>query len=506
MSLPNFRTWQQRRFLLALVLALSIATVPFIPSSRATSASASLPDTASLAGQMPAATTSESTAEATARAQEAYGKLSLQFEANQGQTDPRVNFITHANGATVFLTATKAVFVLRDSRCGVGNQAAAPSPAKLDNLHSEDNPQPASCNPQSVALWMKIEGANSAPRVEGLDKHPGVVNYFIGNDSAKWHTDIPTFGRVHYESVYEGVDLVYYGNQRQLEYDFVVRPGADASRIALNFEGANALALDAGGDLLIETSVGTMRQQKPLVYQEVNGERKEIESGYMLKGAGRIGFAVGEYDARRPLIIDPVLAYSTYLGGNITDVGYGIAVDSAGNAYVTGNTSSTDFPTTPGAFATTKNSVDDAFVTKLNASGTALVYSTYLGGNGTNGTDVGYGIAVDSAGNAYVTGATLSTDLPTTPGAFETTNNGSDDTFVTKLNASGTGLVYSTYLGGNSADFGYGIAVDLAGNAYVTGETNSTDFPTTPGAFDTTDNPGRDVFVTKLNASGTALV
>jgi len=497
MSRPNFRTWQQRRFLLALLLALSMVTVPLIPSSRA---SASLPLNASPVGEGADPVSSDQAAEASARAQEDYGKLSLQFEANQGQTDRGVNFITRASGATIFLTNTNAVFVL-----SAPDESAARTAQRSPKGSSEPDSAPSPS--KMLALRMNIEGANTAPQVQGADELPGKVNYFIGNDPDKWRTDIPTFGRVQYAGVYPGVDLVYYGNQSQLEYDFVVKPGADASRIALNFEGADHLAWDAAsGDLLIETSVGVMRQQKPLVYQDVNGTPQPVESGYRLEGGGRVGFRIGAYDASRPLIIDPVLAYSTYLGGNGDDSGTGIAVDPAGNVYVTGTTTSTDFPTTPGTFDITDNPSQDVFVTKLNASGTALVYSTYLGGNNTDSTT---GIAVDSADNVYVTGGTLSTDFPTTPGAFDTTKNPNFDAFVTKLNASGAGLVYSTYLGGNNSDGGNAIAVDSADNVYVTGGTLSTDFPTTPGAFDAIKNPDSgdwDDFVTKLNASGSALI
>jgi hypothetical protein len=494
MSRPNFRTWQQRRFLFTLLLALSLVTVPFIPSSRA---SASLPLNASRVGQGADPVSSDQAAEATSRAQEAYGKLSLQFEANQGQTDRRVNFITRASGATIFLTNTNAVFVLSAPDESAARTAKR-SPEGLSEPDSAPSPR------RMLALRMNIEGANATPQVQGADELAGKVNYFVGKEPDKWRTDIPTFGRVQYAGVYPGVDLVYYSNQSQLEYDFVVKPGADASRIALNFEGADALAMDAGGDLLIKTSVGTLRQQKPAVYQEVNGERQEIESGYMLKGGGRIGFAVGAYDARRPLIIDPVLAYSTYLGGGSIDGGNGIAVDAAGNAYVTGSTASTDFPSTPGAFDTTDNANTEAFVTKLNTSGTALIYSTYLGGSSRENFVRG-GVVVDSAGNAYVTGDTSSTDFPTTPGAFQGTNGGFEDAFVTKLNASGSALVYSTYLGGNDIDDGLGIAVDTSGNAYVTGLADSTNFPTA-NAFQGTKNVGDDAFVTKLNAAGSALV
>jgi hypothetical protein len=299
------------------------------------------------------------------------------------------------------------------------------------------------------------------------------------------------------------VDLVYYGNAGKLEHDFAVAPGADPQAITLAFAATKKLSVDARGDLVMQVEGGDVRLEKPAVYQEVAGAHRPVACGYKLKKGDRVGFDIGEYDATKPLVIDPVLAYSTYLGGNGLDVGFGIAVDSAGNAYVMGATNSTNFPTTPGAFQTAFGGAADAFVTKLNATGTALVYSTYLGGSNI---DAGLGIAVDSAGNAYVTGFTGSFNFPTTPGAFQTASGGGCDAFVTKLNATGTALAYSTYLGGGGSDEGCGIAVDSAGNAYVTGFTYSTNFPTTPGAFQTASGGAADAFVTKVNATGTALV
>jgi hypothetical protein len=441
------------------------------------------------------------------QAQAAYGKVGMTFERNQGQTNEAVSFLAHGAGYTLFLTPAESVFVLRNSDCGLRNENGVHSLSELDRRHSGNNQQSAIsnqqstvCNPQSNVLRMKLEGANSQPAISGLDELEGKVSYFIGSEPENWHTNIPTFGRVQYRGVYEGVDMVYYGNQQQLEYDFVVQPGADYQQIALAFEGANNVEVEgASGDLLLRVGETTLRQHKPVVYQDVNGARKQVESGYELKSAGRIGIAVGAYDSQKPLIIDPVLAYSTYLGGSSLDIGNSIAVDSAGNAYVTGVTVSTNFPTA-NAIQPTRNTNFDAFITKFNVAGTARLYSTYLGGNGD---DSGNGIALDSAGNAYMTGGTNSTNFPTN-NAIQNTKSTGPDAFVTKLNASGTALVYSTYLGANNVDNGLGIAIDTAGNAYITGGTFSTNFPTTAGAFDTADNPGLDAFVTKINALGTA--
>ncbi|MGH7480090.1 MAG: SBBP repeat-containing protein [Candidatus Methylomirabilales bacterium] len=433
------------------------------------------------------------------RISEAYGKLPLSFEANQGQTDDQVKYLARGPGYTVFLTPTEAVLSLRTEGSGLRTE-------------------PPTATHRAV-VRMKLVGANADAKLRGLDELPGKSNYFIGNDPKKWRTNIPHYGKVRYREAYPGIDLVFYGNPRQLEYDFVIAPGADPNDITLAFEGVDRLEIDNEGNLILHIAGGHLIQRTPAIYQEVNGARQAVTGHYVLRDKNRIGVHVAAYDPSKPLVIDPVLVYSTYLGGSFLDIGRGIAVDGAGNAYVTGSTESGNFPTTVGAFQTSlanapNNGDPDAFVTKLNPTATALVYSTYLGGGLA---DVGRGIAVDGAGNAYVTGGTESADFPTTMGAFDSICGGCapliTDAFVTKLNTTGTALLYSTYLGGGNADVGNGIAVDGAGNAYVTGSTASaapTPFPTTPGAFQTTiGNPlstNTDAFVTKLNTTGTALV
>ncbi len=411
-------------------------------------------------------------------------KLPLSFEANQGQTDQRVKFLSRGSGYTLFLTEDSAVLALR---------------AK-DKMHAKN-----------AVLRMKLLGANVHPSVAGTDGLPGKSNYFVGNDPKQWRTNVPTYAAVKYAGVYRGIDLVYHGNRRRLEYDFELSPGADPRAIDLRFEGAQKLTVNRDGALVIKLGGDEVIEEAPVVYQEIGGARKTLAGKYVLRGKGRVGFSVAEYDKSRTLVIDPTLVYFTYLGGLTSeDHGLGIAVDASGNAYVTGWTSSTDFPTTPGVFQTAYNgnvtldfSGGDAFVSKLNASG--LVYSTYLGGNES---DFGFGIAVDASGCAYVTGGTHG-NFPITPGAFQTTLRGSANAFVTKLNANGSALIYSTYLGGSLFDQAVGIAVDGFDNAYVVGDAGSTDFPTTPGAFQTTF-PGtfgtQHVFVSKLNPGGSALV
>jgi len=435
--------------------------------------------------------------ESKARLVNSYGRLPLSFEANRGRTDSQVKFMSRGQGYTLFLTRrAETVLVLRKP----APQRDLLKPAALVSVPATLNPDAA--GPPAI-VRMKLVGANAKPRAEALDELPGKANYFIGNDPKKWRTNVPLYAKVRYRDVYPGVDLMYYGNQRQLEHDFIVAPGADPRSITLNLAGAEKLSLDPQGALVLVVKDGELRLGKPHTYQDVDGARREISGGYVLKNAHRVGFQVAAYDASRPLVIDPTLFYSTYLGGSSNEHGLGIAVDAAGNACVTGYTLSTNFPTTSAAIQSANQGSYDAFVTKLNPAGSApLVYSTYLGGSSD---DYGVGIAVDATGNAYVTGYTHSTNFPTTPGAFQTANQGGYDAFVTKLNPTGTApLLYSTYLGGSSDEQGLGIAVDAAGNAYVTGYTQSTNFPTTSGAFQTANQGLVDAFVTKLNPTGSA--
>ena len=449
------------------------------------------------------------------QAANAYGKLPLSFEANQGQSDSQVKFLSRGSGYSLFLTGNEAVLALKKP----GKQASHGQhlqPAALTTRKTEPR--------NEAVLRVRLVGANATAPVAGLEELPGRSNYFIGNDPSKWRTGVPNYAKVKYANVYPGVDLIYYGNQRQLEFDLVVQPGADPKAVRLDFRAAvngkhAALRVNNKGDLV----VGEVIFHKPVVYQpKTNHETRAttnyetpathegvIDGKFVLSGAHQVRFQIAAYDRSRPLVIDPTLAYSTYLGGSGQDFAGGIAVNAAGNAYVTGFTFSSNFPTTAGAFQTNLKGVPDAFVSKLNVAGSALLYSTYLGGSDF---DQGVGIAVDAAGNAYVTGTTRSADFPTTPGAFQTNFSGGDvnalvtDAFVSKLNATGSALLYSTYLGG--FDQGQGITVDASGNAYVTGIAGGPPgfFPTTPGAFQTTRKGGEDAFVTKLNAAGSALL
>jgi hypothetical protein len=398
-----------------------------------------------------------------------YGKLPLSFEANQGQADPQVKFLSRGQGYSLFLTPTEAVLQLRNADFGLRNED------QRDFRGPGPNPQSALRTPHSAAvsavnLRLRLVGANRSPRIRGLEELPGKSNYFIGNDPSKWRTNVPTYGKVEYRDVYPGVNLVYYGKGRQLEHDFIVAPGVDPQQIRFAVQGADKVELDAQGDLVLRAGNGDLHLRKPVVYQEIDGARQEVSGSYVLGAphsafrtphSVEVGFQVAAYDATRPLVIDPVLVYSTYLGGSGLDGGYGIAVDSAGNAYITGYTESTNFPTASPQQRANAGGMD-VFVAKLSAPGSALLYSTYLGGSGN---DYGWSIAVDSTGSAYVTGITYSTNFPTAS-PLQATVGGPYDAFVAKLNAAGSALLYSTYLGGSRADQGLGIAVDSAGNAY----------------------------------------
>ena len=481
-----------------------------------------------------------------------YGKLPLSFEANQGQVSGSVQFLSRGLGYTLFLTGDEAVLSLgRAARAGLMPDATtlAAEPTNGDGPGATES-----------VLRMKLIGARAGAAVTGAEELPGKSNYIIGNDPTKWRTNVPNYAKVRYQNVYPGVDLVYYGTQGgQLEYDFVVAPGADPHSIGLSFQGAGKIRVDkATGDLVLALDGSELRFRKPVVYQEVPsevrgprsevqdearnssprqstiGNRQFLDGRFVLTGRNQIGFQVATYDHRAPLVIDPVLLYSTYLGGAKYNIGYRVAVDASGSAYVAGATNSTVFPTTAGVFKSLLNpggcaimvtkgqpkevfTCPDAFVTKLNPTGTQLVYSTYLGGSASDGAT---GISVDSSGNAYVTGATGSTDFPTTAGAFQTSATDSSartHAFATKLNPTGSALIYSTYLAGTHDDISTISALDSSGYLYVAGGTSSKDFPTTAGAFQRTITgtschnyeqtwPCFDGFIAKLNQQGTALV
>jgi len=422
---------------------------------------------------------------------DAYAKLPLSFEFNHGQTDGSIRFLSRGPGYSLFLTPTEAVLALR----GLAKPGEVRPQATRRAATTVARP-----SARTDVLQMKLLGSNPEPSATALEELPGKSNYFIGNDPKQWRTNVPNYGKVRFGGVYPGVDLVYYGNLSQLEYDFVVAPGADPLAIRLGFAGAEQMQIDSQGQLTLQMRTGEVRWHKPIAYQEIDGVRHIVGSQYVRKGKETVGFEVASYDPRHALIIDPTLDYSTYLGGSASTTSTGIAVDSSGNAYVTGYTLSINNIASVGAYQGTLAGGQDAFVTKIDTTrfgSASRVYSTYLGGSGT---DAGLGIAVDSSGNAYITGDTGSLNFPTYH-AYQAAFQGGPgglDAFVTKLNSAGNGLLYSTYLGGNQNDVGHGIAVDSSnppnGYAYVTGDAISSNFPTLNGF----QNSGYG-FVTKLN-------
>ena len=418
-------------------------------------------------------------------------KLPLAFEPNRGQADAREQYLARGAGYTIALRPGGAAIATRQD-----------------------------------TVQLQFVGAKGLSRPVSEQPLTGKVNYLLGRDRKKWHTDVPTFGAVRYPNVYAGVDVLFYGQQGRLEFDFQVKPGANPGAIRIRLDGAERPRVDAAGDLV----AGSLRQHKPVAYQVAAAGRVPVECSYRILRDGEVGLAIGAYDRGRELIIDPVLSYATYVGGSVNDVVMGMKADQAGNLYIAGATTSANFPmrgAAQGTYAGTNSQLlqmqfGDAFVAKLNPSGSALVYSTYLGGSGD---DLAMALAIDAAGNAYVAGATQSANFPTTANAPQKTyqgftandNNGfynSGDGFVAKLNPSGNALVYSTYLGGSLNDIALGIAVDANGNAAVVGGTESSNFPTTPNALATqfrgnsngTDTAAGDAFLTVLNAAGTGYV
>lgn len=453
-------------------------------------------------------------------------RIPLSFEQNQGQSDPRVKYLSRGVGYNIVLTSQGAEIV------------------------------PSNARHQGEIISIRLAGSAKQPKLLAMEPLTQKTNYLIGNDPAQHVVDVKNYGRIQYSSVYPGIDLIYYGNQQQLEYDLVVAPKADPKKIKLKFGGTHKLTVTPEGELKLGDPSNGMTFLKPFAYQDIDGKRHPVEAEYLLAANNQASFKLGKYDTNFPLIIDPILSYATYLwgkaGGIATDSsgyiyvagtitskdlpvvggykttqsgtndayvikidpsssqavyatylgarraitnGVGIAVDSAGNAYVTGTTDSSAYPVTSGAYQTT-SSTGGAFITKLNAAGNALVYSTFVKGATPKS------IVVDNSGNSYITGSATSSFISTT-GAFQTSYRGG---FVAKLNSSGNAMVYATYLGGSSAsDFCNAIATDAQGNAYVAGTTFSADFPTaTP--YQASLRGQKDAFVTKINPAGTALI
>src|SRR5665213_2105049 len=429
------------------------------------------------------------------RLNESYGKLPLCFEPNPitgtEMVPPEVRFISKGPGYTLFITPIEAVFALSKARSLLKSEVERVNPP----------------SEKEAVLRLRLLGSNQKASCEGTDSLSGVRNYYIGSDPSQWRANVPQYGKVKFKDVYPGVDMVYYGNQQKLEYDFVVKPGADPKKICLKWEGAKSAKVDGKGNLVLKAAGGQIVFKAPVVYQMKGGERTYLGGRYALARNHQLRFEVASYDSSRPLIIDPQLDYSTYLGGTLDDEGYGIAVDASGEAYVVGHTNSTNFPTSSLPAQSTNGSSStgvtyNLFVAKFNSSATGLIFSTYLGGSGP---DFGRAIAVDSAGNAYIAGKTGSISapfFPTTANCYQPTiGSATASAVLVKLSSTGA-LMYSTCLGSANNSFARSIAVDSNGYMYVTGDTNSTTFPTTGGGYQTSYNGGTQAFVTEINPAG----
>jgi len=427
--------------------------------------------------------------------------MPLAFTKNEGQWNERVLFKANTGGATMWYTDEGVYYqftrpLLEDETKDKGGSVE----------RFERKPQKS----ESFVIKASFIGANPNPTVVGKDLFEHKFNYFLGNDPAKWQTSVPNFKVVVYKDLYPGIDLKYYGNGRRMKYDFIVSPGAGLSQIEVRYEGVKSLSVDQAGELVVETEWGTVTEHKPFVYQ-LEGEMLLLLQGeYVIISDKSFGFRLTQkYNPSLPLVIDPELTYGTFLGGESDDRGEGIAVDVAGNVYITGHTKSADFPIL-NAFDST-NQTSCAFLTKVSASASSLIYSTYLGsGYMGGGVTWAYAIAVDGEGYAYVTGNTGDNNFPLVNAADSIPDNGEmihGEGFVTKLSPEGNSLIYSTYLGGNQGETGRSIAVDNSGSAYVTGETRSNNFPIV-NAFDSSFSaPGTvpyeyDGFVTKFSPLG----
>ncbi|MBI1852007.1 MAG: SBBP repeat-containing protein [Planctomycetes bacterium] len=470
MSYPRCSRVRSVAFMAGFTIVGGIAASLWLPPTRVASRDAhSTVPTASIA------------ASPTPRNLDAFGRIPLSFTANCGQMDSSIEFSSRGPGYDLRLTNADAVLDLR----------------RVDRKEPD----------QDVAhdrIRVRFQGAGSDPKATALDELPGKVNYLVGRDPSQWHRNVPTFARVRYESVYPGVDVVYYGNGKQLEYDLVVAPGADPNAITLAFDGTTRVRIDADGRLVIGTNGGDLVQLPPVIYQPNGDERHSIPGGYVAMAENCIGFEVGDYDASKPLIIDPTLLYSTYFGGSFHDDASAIAIDEDGNVYLAGTTFSDeghDFPLN-GCDESFNGGFRDVFVSKLDAAGTTLEYSTYLGGSDE---DYGYAIAVDANGYVAVVGTTKSGDFPAIS-SFQSNLRGDHDAFAAKLSPDGSSFVFSTYIGSDDYDNGTGVAMDSAGGVIVVGNTWSDTFPTKSPMQPTYGGGLFDGFVAKLRSDSGVLV
>jgi len=454
-----------------------------------------------------------------AAVQSNYGNVPLMFEANQGQADGQIKYLSHGSNYSVYLKAGGMLLALHPSGTAHSATASAAIPEQNRLYASPIHQRVKAARKRSkTVIAVDLVGAARNPRIAGEDRLVTKVNYFIGRDPSKWRRNVPTYSRIRYSNVYSGIDLVYYGNNHKIEYDFDLAPGADPAKIQFSVAGADSLAVDSQGKLVLTKAGETLEFQMPVIYQEIAGKKALVTGTYTLRDATHVGFVVGNYDRTKPLVIDPVLVYSSFLGGSSDNFGLGVAVDSLGRALVTGITDSPDFPpiSTPGP------SQFQMFLSKFGAAGSSLLFTDYFGG--TSGGDEPYAVALDGDGNVYIAGCSTSSDFPLVsdvpPGPYHSTFSGSQDAFLVKFTGDGSSIVYSTYfgganltsIGGSVSQIGTSVSVDSTGEAVVAGFTTATDFPTTTDAYqsavfaDQFNNWGEYGFVTKFAPDGASLI
>ncbi|HOV92063.1 MAG TPA: SBBP repeat-containing protein [Candidatus Kapabacteria bacterium] len=416
------------------------------------------------------------------------------FIENKGQWDNQVQYLARLGGLNLWVTKSGVVYdyykIERDERQILESGEHNPRAGEVKKMWGH-------------IISSKFIGTNEHCTPQVFDQRESYYNYFIGNDTSKWASFVPLYGSVQLSNIYNNIDIRYYYDNSLVRYDWIVRPGADPSKIRIKFEGQDGMRVNEKGDLVLQTSLGEVEHAKILAYQMQNGIQNIVECKFKDEGNGIVSFELGKYNKNQNLVIDPLLVHSTFLGGTFEDKAMSCKIDNLGYAYITGYTVSSDFPTTNGAYDRSYNSREDIFITKMNQTGSNLIYSTFLGGSDH---DFGMGIAVDGSGGAYITGYTFSTDFPITEYAFDKNlTGGNAEAFVTKLNSTGSSLIYSTYLGGKGGDVGTGIAVDGYGCAYVVGRTyywaGTNDFPITIDAWDRICNE-QEVFITKFNITG----
>lgn len=470
------------------VAVLAALGVALVGGLRRNSGSKTASQVAPASGQAPALK-----AQASGRVRASLATLPLAFEANQGQTDPQVKYVARGRGYTVFLTTNDTVFAVHPSSLAVDTRVAQNHGVAGT---TEPAAERATARARTAAIHLRLDGGNPQSQIIAGDQLPGHSNYFLGADRRQWHANVPQYARICYREAYPGVEMAFYGAQNQLEFDFIVAPGASPDPIRFDISGALRIVTDPSGNLILASSAGDVLLHQPVAYQQKDGVRQPVDAHFVLRAKNQVSFELGNYDRSRELVIDPSVTYATYLGGTGEDDGNAIAVDGSGNAWVTGETKSTDFPTKNPLYSSNKGSFD-VFVTELSPTGT-LVYSTYVGGSSD---DSGNAIAMNASGDVFVAGGTKSSDFPT-QGAYQSSLKGATNAFVLELSSTGSTLMYSTFLGGTGTDVASGLALDSGGDAYVVGSTTSTDFP--PRNPLPSETGGG--FVTKLNPSGNALV